>query len=193
MGCQSYAILSDNLTFSITTHDPDTGVLTDADSNPTYRIYEDETATPILTGTMAKLDDANTTGFYTELIAVTAANGFEVGKSYTIYVEATVDADTGGISYAFTVRITSIIFPAGAVNFTYTITDSATGLPLDSVEVWVSTDINGTNVIWKGTTDAFGVARDVNENIPALDVGVHYFWRQRPGYTFSDPDTESVD
>jgi len=49
------------------------------------------------------LDDANTTGFYTELIAVTSGNGFESGKTYTIYIEATVDSDTGGICFAFKV------------------------------------------------------------------------------------------
>jgi hypothetical protein len=101
MGCPSSCNLGDNLVFSICTHDPDTGVLTDADSAPAYRVYEDETATAILTGTMAKLDDGNTTGFYTELLAVTTANGFENGKTYTIYVEATVDGDMGGITFAF--------------------------------------------------------------------------------------------
>src|SRR3972149_6595613 len=102
MGCPSDVDLGANLVFSVTTHDADTGVLTDADGDPTYRIYEDETAVPILTGTMSNLDDANTTGFYTELIACTAANGFEDGKTYTIYIEATVDADRGGITFAFT-------------------------------------------------------------------------------------------
>jgi len=101
MGCPSEVIIGDNLVFSITCHDPDTGVLTDADAAPTYRVYEDETATPILTGEMAKLDDANTTGFYTEAIACTVANGFEDGKTYTIYIEATVDGDKGGISFGF--------------------------------------------------------------------------------------------
>ena len=101
MGCPSEVEIGANLVFSICTHDPDTGVLTDADAAPTYRVYEDETATPILTGTMAKLDDANTTGFYTELIACSAANGFENGKSYNIYITATVDSDTGGICYGF--------------------------------------------------------------------------------------------
>ena len=101
MGCQGEVDIESNLTFSVCTHDPDTGALTDADSVPTYRIYEDETATAILTGSMAKLDDANTTGFYTELIACTAANGFESGKSYTIYIQATVDGDQGGIAYGF--------------------------------------------------------------------------------------------
>jgi hypothetical protein len=76
-------------------------VLTDADAPPAYRIYEDETAIAILTGTMAVLDTANTTGFYTELIACTSANGFENRKTYTIYIEATVDGDTGGITFGF--------------------------------------------------------------------------------------------
>ena len=101
MGCPTEVEIGDNLVFSITTHDPDTGVLTDADAVPPYRIYEDETGTAILTGNMAKLDDANTTGFYTELIACTSGNGFENGKTYTVYIEATVDSDKGGICYSF--------------------------------------------------------------------------------------------
>jgi hypothetical protein len=101
MGCPTECVIGDNVVFSICTHDPDTGVLTDADAAPSWRIYEDETTSSILNGTMDKLDDANTTGFYTELVAVTAGNGFEDGKTYTVYVEATVDSDTGGICYAF--------------------------------------------------------------------------------------------
>ena len=101
MGCPVRVDIGKNLVFSVTTHDPDTGVLTDADAVPAYRVYENEVAVPILTGNMAKLDDAGTTGFYTETIACTAANGFEDGKTYTVYVTATVDGDEGGICYAF--------------------------------------------------------------------------------------------
>jgi len=103
MGCQSQVILGQNLTFTITTHDPDTSELTNADAAPAYRVYEDETATPLLVGTMTELDAANTTGFYSEQIACTPGNGFEANKSYNIYVEATVDGATGGISYGFAV------------------------------------------------------------------------------------------
>lgn len=101
MGCPAETGIGESLVFSICTHDPDTGVLTDADAAPSYRIYETETATPILNGNMATLDGGNTTGFYTELIACTAGNGFEDGKSYTIYIEATVNSDTGGIAFGF--------------------------------------------------------------------------------------------
>ena len=99
MGCQSEVVIGDNLVFSICTHDPDTGVLTDAQAVPDYWVYEDEDDTEILSGTMAKFD--NKTGHYTELIACTVGSGFQNGKTYTIFINATVDGDTGGISFGF--------------------------------------------------------------------------------------------
>lgn len=150
MGCPSIVGLGDNLVFSITCHDPDTGVVTDADSVPTYRVYENETATPILTGSMAKLDDANTTGFYTELIACTAANGFDDGKTYNIYIAATVDGSTGAISFAFVVtkalpKLTNKWAVSGGVLtvyadddttplFTETLTSDAAGEPITGAD-----------------------------------------------------------
>jgi len=101
MGCPLKVIIGENLVFGICTHDPDTGVLTDADDDPIYRIYEDEN--PVAVGNMARLDVANTTGFYEETIVCTVANGFDTFKNYTIYIEATVGGDTGGIAYTFRV------------------------------------------------------------------------------------------
>jgi len=101
MGCPTEVVIGDDLVFGITTHDPDTGELTDADAAPIWRLYENETGVPILTGTMAKLDDAGTTGFYTELIECTAGNGFNDRMTYSVYITAMVDGDTGGICYAF--------------------------------------------------------------------------------------------
>jgi hypothetical protein len=90
------------LTFPANTH-ATTGAATDADSVPSYRVYEDETGTAILNGSMAKLDDANTTGFYSEQLTLSSANGFEVGKSYTIYISAVVGGTTGTTSHNFQV------------------------------------------------------------------------------------------
>ena len=106
MGCPAEVEIGNNLVFSICCHDPDTGVLTDPDAAPVYWIYEDETGVSINASTpgsdvMAKLDDANTTGFYTELVACTSGNGYENGKTYTVYIEAIVGGDTGGICYGF--------------------------------------------------------------------------------------------
>lgn len=96
--------IDDLLTFSITTHTAATGAITDADAAPAYRVYEDETGTAILTGTMAKLDDTNTTGHYSEQITLSAANGFENGKTYTIYITATVATVVGGTTRTFQVE-----------------------------------------------------------------------------------------
>jgi hypothetical protein len=101
MGCPSECVIGDNLVFTITTHDPDTGVLTDASASPDYRVYEDETAAAIDTGKMDKLDADNTTGFYAHTLTCSSGNGYEDGKTYSIYIEATVDGDKGGISYGF--------------------------------------------------------------------------------------------
>lgn len=191
MGCQTECYLDDNLTFTITTHDPATAALTDADAAPVWRLYEDETAAPILNGTMALLDGVGTTGFYSELVAVTAANGFEHGRSYNIYIEAAVGGTTGGISFGFRVLYDAETC-ATAVDFTYTVTDSGTGLPIQGVHVEISTDLAGVNVVWCGETDTFGVARDDNGQLPRLDPGTYYFWRNKPGYIFVNPDAEVV-
>ena len=185
MGCPTAVIIGNNLVFSICTHDPDTGHLTDTDAPPIYRLYEDETVVPILTGTMAQLDGLNTTGFYTELIACTTANGFEAGRSYTVYIEATVDSDTGGITYAFIVKPTTL--GPGAIVFTYTLTSTVDGTPIDEVDVWVTSDIAGTNVLASGQTNMAG------QVVFMLDAGTHYFWRQKDGWDFDpQPDVEVV-
>jgi len=93
--------IDDALTFPASTHTASTGAATDADAVPDYRVYEDETGTAILTGSMAKLDDASTTGFYSEQITLSAANGFEKGKCYTVYISAAVATITGTMSHTF--------------------------------------------------------------------------------------------
>jgi hypothetical protein len=185
MGCPSQVVLGKTLKFSICTHDPDTGILTDAGSVPTYRIYEDETATPILTGSMAKLDDANTTGFYTEIIACSVANGFEHYKTYTIYIEATVDSDKGGISYEFT----CIPDPVNSqdlalITHTYTVTDD-TGNPIADVLVECRTR-GGTSKVQSARTNAAGVATFY------LTAGNYDFYSFKAGFDFSNPDQETV-
>jgi hypothetical protein len=96
--------IDDLVTFCCNTHDPATGAATDADAVPDYRVYENETSTPILTGTLALLDSSNTAGFYSEQITLSAANGFEVGKSYSIYISAAVGGVTGTLHHALQVK-----------------------------------------------------------------------------------------
>ena len=187
MGCQSEVQLERPLTFSVCTHDSDTGVLTDADAVPIYRVYEDETLVPLLIGNMAALDPLNTTGFYTAQIQCTAVNGFEHNRSYTIYIQATVLGNTGGIPYGFRVLECTCMPGPGATQVIYVLTNDDTGLPISDADIWVTTDIGGLNVVASGRTNAIGHVTFW------LDSGVTYYvWRQRDGYVFVNPDIEVV-
>ena len=73
---------------------------------------------------------------------------------------------------------------AGAIEWTYTITDGVN--PIADVDVWVTTDIAGANVIASGRTNASGVVTFY------LDAGTVYVWCQKSNYTFSNPDTEVI-
>jgi hypothetical protein len=113
---------------------------------------------------MAKLDDANTTGFYTEQIACTLANGFEDGKSYTIYIEATVDGDTGGICYGFSTEAHDVVTLTGTANAG----DSTVQITLTG---GVATDgyYNGQTVVITGGTGV-GQARTILSYLAAGTV-----------------------
>lgn len=75
---------------------------------------------------------------------------------------------------------------AGAISWPYTLTDEATGLPIADVDVWVTTDISGVNVVAQGRTNASGVVTFY------LDTGTVYIWRQKSGWDFVNPDAETV-
>lgn len=73
---------------------------------------------------------------------------------------------------------------AGAITWTYTVTDGTD--PLEGVDVWVTSDVGGATVLARGTTNASGVVTFY------LDAGTVYVWSQKSGYTFTNPDQETV-
>jgi hypothetical protein len=76
---------------------------------------------------------------------------------------------------------------AGATTWTYTLTSTVGGTPIADADVWVTTDIAGTNVIASGKTNASGVVTFY------LDSGTTVFvWRQRSGFDFVNPDSEVI-
>ena len=76
---------------------------------------------------------------------------------------------------------------SGGTTETYTVTDSVTGLPIDGVHVWVSSDAAGVNIIWAGYTNAAGVVNFYHDLAAGTTI---YLWRELAGYTFSNPDSE---
>lgn len=86
--------LDEVLHFDCVTHHPTTGAVTDADSTPTFAVYEEATDTDIgIGGNLTKR--TSLTGNYRGTFTASAANGFEVGKWYSIIASATVNAIAG--------------------------------------------------------------------------------------------------
>ena len=109
-------------------------------------------------------------------------------KATTDKINDTLEDDGG--TYRFTEnaleQAPSGAAGAGSEEKTYTVLDGDAN-PIDGVEVWVTTDEEGTNVIAWGTTDASG------EVVFHLDVGTYYFWSRKSGYNFTNPDLETVE
>lgn len=90
-----------------------TGAAVDADSAPTFEVFEDTTDTDMgVGGSMTKR--TSKTGDYRAQITLSAANGFEVGKMYEVSVTAIV----GGVTYKDTAAI-----------FRVTAAEGTTGVP----------------------------------------------------------------
>lgn len=75
---------------------------------------------------------------------------------------------------------------AGAITWLYTLTNSVNSDPIDGASVWVTTDIAGTNIIASGTTNDSGIVTFY------LDAGTVYVWSSKSGFTFTNPDEETV-
>lgn len=79
------------------------------------------------------------------------------------------------------------------IEFTYTLTNLSTGLPIEGAKIWFTTDAAGHNIIWNGKTDVFGIARDHEGNLPCVDQGTYYVWAKKAGLIANAwPDTENV-
>lgn len=115
----------------------------------------------------------------------------EISNGWYRYTNVVSEADTPGqVSIRVTgtgilqqnlVAVVRDLRP-GAVPWSYPVTNSLDSSPLEGVEVWITTDSAGNNVIWVGATDNLGIARDTNGSLPYLDPGPYYFWKQLGGF-----------
>jgi hypothetical protein len=79
--------LEDILHGSFATFNPNTGANKDADSTPTLQVYEEGSSTALtITSSVTNI----TTGRYRWQATIAAADGFEAGKFYEVWITATV-------------------------------------------------------------------------------------------------------
>jgi len=74
---------------------------------------------------------------------------------------------------------------SGGTSHTITITDGTN--PLDNVRVWVTTDSAGSNIV-AGTRNT----NSSGEVTFTLDAGTYYVWKEKSGYNFTNPESETV-
>lgn len=114
-----------------------------------------------------------------------AAAAWSYGVIYLLYVKEGGDLHT---PYSEQI-VPSLVVGAvgtGATPWSYTVTDSGTGNPIEGVTVWVTNDQGGANVIAKDATGADGSVTFY------LKPGTYYIWCQKTGYSFDNPDAETV-
>lgn len=111
---------------------------------------------------------------------VTAA--WVLNKRYRLYAK---ESGNLHISVGEEVKCEIPSYGPGNVKKTYTVKDGD-GNPIDGVDVWVTSDIAGSNIIASGVTNIQGQVDFY------LTVGTYYVWSQKAGYNFTNPDTEVV-
>src|SRR3990167_3814087 len=98
-----------------------TGVPTQLAGTPVLSVLEENNATPITAGVSVSVDRASVTGLNQATIVATPGNGYEVGKTYALYVSTGTVGGTsvvGEVVEVFTIQaaaaFTRLGAPAGA-------------------------------------------------------------------------------
>jgi hypothetical protein len=160
--------------FDVTTHHPSTGAVTDADSGPTYDVFEEATDTPILDDqTMTKR--TSLTGNYRGSFTASAANGFEAGKWYSVVVSATVN---------------SIAAKHVAMSFRIAPAESSAGVPKVDLSHWLGTGAATPTVAGVPEVDVTHVG-GATTNVAALATNVDAI-KAKTDNLPSDPADASV-
>lgn len=87
--------LEETIYINFTTRSFNTGTPTQLAGSPALSVLEANNNTPITAGVSLQIDRASVTGLNQATIIATAANGYEAGKSYSVYISA---GTIGGVS-----------------------------------------------------------------------------------------------
>lgn len=108
--------LEDTFYHQFTTRAFATGIPTTLSGTPALSVIEENNATPITAGVSVSVDRASVTGLNEATIVATAANGYEAGKSYSIYIST---GTVGGVSVVgevvgqFTIQASAAVVEIG--------------------------------------------------------------------------------
>ncbi len=97
--------LSSTLTVYLQTIAPDTASALDADTLPTYRVYNNLVSSPLTSGTFSLIDATNTDGFYAAQFVLSFTHGFSASGTYCIRKQATVSLVTAATLDIFRIYV----------------------------------------------------------------------------------------
>lgn len=102
---------------------------------------------------------------------------------FNVYISNHSTASVLGSTAFNSYDVQGVTTGAGGIETVITIEDSG-AIPIQGVEVWITTDALGLNVV-AGTavTNTFGIVTFY------LDAGTYYIWKLKPEYSFTNPAT----
>jgi hypothetical protein len=127
-----------------------------------------------LTGTMGHRLSALTATAISNAVWSATQSGFQTPGTFGYLFDAPVSGQPGYTD------------GTGVVAFTYTLTSQSDNSPIAGVRVTASNDIAGSHVVAEAISNAAGTV------IFHLDAGRYYLWREKPGWSFVDPDIQDV-
>jgi hypothetical protein len=140
--------------FDICTHAPGTGAVSDADSTPTFSVFEEATDTPILSA-QNFTKRTSLTGNYRGTFTASAANGFEAGKWYSVIASATVDSIAAKKNCgSFRVAPAENVAGVQVVDTTHISGDSTAADNLESAADGTGYNLGGGSVVAASVTGA---------------------------------------
>jgi len=154
--------LEDTFYVDFTTRAFATGIPTVLAGSPVLKVLEENNATPITAGVSVSVDRASVVGLNMATIVATAANGYENGKGYSIYISTgTVDSVSavGEVVGQFTIGASAAAVDLangtdglGAIKAETAAILTDTGTTLDGKIDTIGTDTAATQVLAAGAT-----------------------------------------
>ena len=153
-------------------------LLSDVQSDFQSRVPKEVSSKSLLSDVNSDLRSLIGVGIPTSL---SASDMSDIRSAIAAGPAATITAsDISNIASA----VYAMFFGDGAVEVTLTSKDGAD--LLEGVDVWVTTDLAGTDIVARGYSNTLGILTVY------LDPGTYYVWKQLSGYTFTNPEAITV-
>lgn len=163
---------------------------------PAAAVYRDGSLTENTTGLTLTVNFDGRVGYNVLTIDTNADPAFyqSEGQYRVVMTAGTVDSKSvvGSQVASFSLQNADPVI-AGLVEWTYTVTQPAPNqtVPIEGVEVWVSSDAAG-DVRMRGSGVTDGLGRVKFWLMPTAAGEKVYVWRRHPNWVFANPDEEEV-